>query len=367
MQQGEYHCHCQVVKSCQVFWRKIREFLPDIILLNIHLLDTDNYSFCREIKTNQLTKEIPVIFLSPSINDFDKEKGFSNGGDDYLIEPFCPQEVIIKLKTQIKLKKSIRQVTINVEQQLRELKEEIRQYRQLERNLSATTQKYKTILATTGEGFWMVDILNQGKILEVNDAYCQMTGYDQQELLKMTIFDLEVIETPEETEKRIEKIIRQGSDQFESIHRCKNGNQIHFEINVTYLQDLNCCVGFFRDISERKAYETSFEKIRQSLETELSQKNLELAEVNRHLKRQLGERQRIETALRENELRYRYLYDHTPVMLHSLNQEGKIISVSDYWLGILGYRREEVINQPLGQFFTLESRHYLKPLNFPFF
>jgi PAS domain S-box-containing protein len=69
-------------------------------------------------------------------------------------------------------------------------------------------------------------------------------------------------------------------------------------------------------------------------------------------------RQSAEKALRESEGRYRGLYHHTPAMLHSIDISGRIVSVSDYWSEVLGYRREEAIGRRLTRFFTEESRRY---------
>ena len=73
---------------------------------------------------------------------------------------------------------------------------------------------------------------------------------------------------------------------------------------------------------------------------------------------EIFKRQSVEKALRDSEERYRVLYHHTPAMLHSIDINGRIVSVSDYWSEVLGYRREEAIGQPLTRFFTEESRHY---------
>jgi len=61
-----------------------------------------------------------------------------------------------------------------------------------------------------------------------------------------------------------------------------------------------------------------------------------------------------ELSVREN--RYRSLYQNTPVMLHSINQRGELISVSKTWLDRLGYREDEVIGRPLLDFFSETSR-----------
>jgi PAS domain S-box-containing protein len=60
-------------------------------------------------------------------------------------------------------------------------------------------------------------------------------------------------------------------------------------------------------------------------------------------------------ALRESEARYRALYDKTPVPLHACDIDGNIIAVSDRWLDLMGYTREEVIGRPVADFRTPEQ------------
>jgi PAS domain S-box-containing protein len=78
-------------------------------------------------------------------------------------------------------------------------------------------------------------------------------------------------------------------------------------------------------------------------------------------------RQSAEKALRESEARYRRLYHHTPAMLHSIDINGRIVSVSDYWSDVMGYRREDVIGRRLTTFFSEESRRYAEEEVFPEF
>src|SRR5262249_9294189 len=70
----------------------------------------------------------------------------------------------------------------------------------------------------------------------------------------------------------------------------------------------------------------------------------------------LMERDAAARALAENEARYRTLYNHTPVMLHSIDPEGRLVAVSDYWLRELGYSREEVLGRRSVEFLTEASR-----------
>nr|MBL8410588.1 PAS domain S-box protein [Dechloromonas sp.] len=62
--------------------------------------------------------------------------------------------------------------------------------------------------------------------------------------------------------------------------------------------------------------------------------------------------------LAASEVRYRSLYNATPTMMHSIDAEGRIVSVSDAWLETLGYRRDEVIGRKSTDFLTEDSRRY---------
>ena len=122
--------------------------------------------------------------------------------------------------------------------------------------------EHKTILSTAIDGFWLAD--TQGRILDVNDAYCQMTGYSRDELLAMSVPDVEAAETPEMTAKRIQRIIKTGWDRFESRHRCKDGRIVDIEVSVNYLKsDDGRFFAFIHNITDRKRLE---EKLKKNLE-----------------------------------------------------------------------------------------------------
>ena len=83
--------------------------------------------------------------------------------------------------------------------------------------------------------------------------------------------------------------------------------------------------------------------------------------------REITRRKKAEKELRLSEERYRHIYHKTPVMLHSIDRDGKIIRVSDHWLEVMEYKREEVIGKQLINFFTPESRQYAVKEVFPEF
>lgn len=82
---------------------------------------------------------------------------------------------------------------------------------------------------------------------------------------------------------------------------------------------------------------------------------------------EIQQRKMAEEALRESDKRYRSLYNDTPAMLHSIDRNGRLLSVSNYWLEKLGYNREDVIGKNLTDFYTEESKKYAENVVIPEF
>ncbi|MBU8896833.1 PAS domain S-box protein [Corallococcus sp. M34] len=74
---------------------------------------------------------------------------------------------------------------------------------------------------------------------------------------------------------------------------------------------------------------------------------------------------RSEESLRAGEEKYRSLYNNTPVMMHSIDRTGRLISVSDCWLSTLGYERAEVLGRDSVEFLTAESQRYARDVVLP--
>ncbi|MDT8989823.1 diguanylate cyclase [Curvibacter sp. APW13] len=123
-----------------------------------------------------------------------------------------------------------------------------------ERRLREKDSQFRTAIETSREGFWAAD--QHGRLIDVNQAYCRMSGYARAELLTMHIEALEAAENPEETRQHIETVMRKGYDSFETQHRRADGSVWPAEVNVNYT-DLNGgrFYVFIRDLTERKRVE----------------------------------------------------------------------------------------------------------------
>ncbi|MDA8306259.1 MAG: PAS domain S-box protein, partial [Deltaproteobacteria bacterium] len=132
--------------------------------------------------------------------------------------------------------------------------QDITQRSKAQQEVEAAYLRHRSILQTAMDGFWLVDL--QGNLLEVNDAYCRMSGYSEQELLTMKISDLDALETPADTAARIKKIVVAGEHRFQSRHKRKDGHVYDVEVSVTYRsKEGGQLVCFHRDVTERKQAE----------------------------------------------------------------------------------------------------------------
>ncbi|MGH7950322.1 MAG: PAS domain S-box protein [Limisphaerales bacterium] len=132
---------------------------------------------------------------------------------------------------------------------------DVTQRKLVEALLKEQEELSQRIIGTAIEGFWRLDV--QGRLLDVNEAYCRMTGYSREELLSMRISDVEVNDSsPELVTEHIQRILKSGSDRFESRHRRKDGLIFEVEIIATVLKLREHYIfAFVRDITERKRAE----------------------------------------------------------------------------------------------------------------
>ena len=136
---------------------------------------------------------------------------------------------------------------------------DITERKRAEMQLKNSEQRYRNIIQTSMDCFWLID--TEGRILDVNDAYCQLSGYTREELLNMRIPDVEAKESPEVTAQHIHTVITKGYARFETQHRRKDGQLLDIGVSVIYQQDTEGghFFAFLHDITGRKQAE---EKIR---------------------------------------------------------------------------------------------------------
>lgn len=79
---------------------------PDLILLDIMMPEMNGYEVCKAIKSNEVWKDIPIIFLTAKTETKDILEAFEVGGSDYVTKPFNQAELLARVNTHITLRKS---------------------------------------------------------------------------------------------------------------------------------------------------------------------------------------------------------------------------------------------------------------------
>src|SRR4030042_6658879 len=76
----------------------IQKRQPDLILLDLMLPDADGTDICKSLKSNEKTRHIPVIMVTARGEEIDRVVGFELGADDYIVKPFSPRELVLRVK-----------------------------------------------------------------------------------------------------------------------------------------------------------------------------------------------------------------------------------------------------------------------------
>ena len=82
--------------------KAVKEEIPQLILLDIMLPGEDGYSILEKLKSNQETKDIPVIMVTAKEAEYDKVKALDSGADDYITKPFGMMEFIARVKAVLR-------------------------------------------------------------------------------------------------------------------------------------------------------------------------------------------------------------------------------------------------------------------------
>lgn len=84
---------------------------PDVIILDLMLPDRSGYTICKEIKADPSTRDIPIIMLTARSSEQDRITGFESGAEDYVVKPFSPRELVLRVKAMMgRLRKPLNEV-----------------------------------------------------------------------------------------------------------------------------------------------------------------------------------------------------------------------------------------------------------------
>ena len=152
-----------------------KEDKPDLILLDILMPIMDGYEICKILKSQESTKNIPIMFITSKTDENSIEKAYDVGGIDFITKPFKPKELLAKVSRELKLQKLI----FDLEESKKELKRQAsvdsmtglynrRYFMQVAKEILDITKR------STGEA--SVIMLDIDNFKNINDTYGHKTG-----------------------------------------------------------------------------------------------------------------------------------------------------------------------------------------------
>lgn len=221
----------------------VRAAEPNLIVLNADLPDTDSFALCEELKQDQQTQYIPVIFVTANDDAEARVKGVEHG-DDIITYPFESREVLARIE---------RQVTVS----------------KVRLALHESEAKFRSVMESAIDAIISGDV--SGNIRAWNSAATALFQYTEEEAIGQPI---ELI-IPERFRKAHQEGIKRVSSggpshvigkTVELAAIRKNGTEFPVELSLAtwFLDDQRYFTGIIRDISERKQAEQKFRSVTES-------------------------------------------------------------------------------------------------------
>jgi len=187
------------------------------------------------------------------------------------------------------------------------LKAENEARKQVEQGLRDAETRYRLLFEHSPDGIVILDPAT-ARPLEFNETACRQLGYTREEFARLSVSDLEAVETPEEISSRIADVLREGRNDFETRQLAKSGEIRDVLVTAQVIKILGHpvyhCV--WRDITRRKKAEES---------------------------------------LRDSEANMRYIVKHDPNAIAIYDRELHYIAVSDRFLQDYGVKEEDIIGK----------------------
>ena len=243
--------------SGELALKAVRNSLPDIILLDILMPGMDGFEVCKQLKADEKTGRIPVIFVSALEDITHKMKAFAVGGVDYISKPFHEEEVLARTETHLKL----RRMELSLFENNRRLQKEISERKEMERSLRESEKKFKGLFDSSLHAIALTD-MQTGKIVDVNDKLCRVSKYSRDELIGNTTTGLGFY-SEDDRNKFLNEFTNSGKVHgLEMDFILKNGSTLNTRMFATSIEIKGDAFVLteFHDITDQKKFEAQFQQ-----------------------------------------------------------------------------------------------------------
>lgn len=226
---------------------------PDLILLDILMPGMDGFETCSRLKASELTKDIPIIFMTALAETVDKVKGLNLGAVDYITKPFQHEEVLARIELHLRLQN----LTKTLQEQNLRLEVEISKRKQVEEKI----REQAALLDITTDAILVRDLDNHIRFWNKGAEHLygwkvsEAIGKDANQLLYQpkTLYQLQ------DTQKSLDEC---GSWQGELTQVNKQGKEVIVASRWTLMRDRSgqpkSILTVNTDITEKKLLESQF-------------------------------------------------------------------------------------------------------------
>ncbi len=142
----DYGFRILVARNGESALKRLQYAQSDIILLDVMMPGMNGFETCQQLKANELTKEIPVIFMTALSEAEDKVKGFKVGAVDYVTKPLQHEEVLVRVTTHLQIRdltRSLQEQNLQLQNSLDERKQAEIALQKVNDELSKTLENLK--------------------------------------------------------------------------------------------------------------------------------------------------------------------------------------------------------------------------------
>jgi len=225
---------------------------PDLILLDVIMPGMDGFETCRRLKASELTKDIPVIFMTALSETVDKVRGLNLGAVDYVTKPLQHEEVLARVKLHF----SLRNLTKTLQAQNLRLEQEIQERQRSEQKI----HEQAALLDITTDAILVQDLSNQ--ILFWNKGAERLYGWKAEEAVGKNADKLLYRDTFCDVEDNPISLAEKAEWQGELHQVTKEGKEIIVASRLTLVRDEDgqpkSILTVNTDITEKKQLEAQF-------------------------------------------------------------------------------------------------------------
>jgi PAS domain S-box-containing protein len=254
--------------------------LPDLILLDVKMPEMDGYEVCRRLKSNEKSRNVPVIFISAHGETAKKVEGFKAGGVDFITKPFEREEVLARVEIQLRLHELTEHLEQLVNRRTRQLQHEIAVRKHTEEIL----QEKDYIIESASSVIATCDL--EGTMTYVNPAFLKTWGYeDAQDIYGRPFWKFWMVEDRLDEIMTALKSKKIWSDEIEA--RKKDGTPFHVHVLAAMVfNKAGEPVGLMStsvDITKRKQAEEKINEYREHLEELVRGRTAQLEAANKEM------------------------------------------------------------------------------------